>query len=96
MSTGNRIHHINLMVDDLARAVEFYGTALGLEPLPLVSISIGKADMSEDDWAVRDTTQAQSACDGPSDLKIYYVGAVRTISGYMIVTFLTLHSTDAD
>lgn len=34
MSTGNRIHHINLMVDDLARAVEFYGTALGLEPLP--------------------------------------------------------------
>ena len=34
MSTGNRIHHINLMVDDLARAVEFYGTALGLEPVP--------------------------------------------------------------
>jgi lactoylglutathione lyase len=34
MSTGNRIHHINLMVDDLARAVEFYGTALGLEALP--------------------------------------------------------------
>lgn len=30
MSTGNRIHHINLMVDDLALAVEFYGTALGL------------------------------------------------------------------
>ncbi len=31
MSTGNRIHHINLMVDNLSRAVEFYGTALGLE-----------------------------------------------------------------
>ena len=34
MNTGNRIHHINLMVDDLAPAVEFYGTALGLEALP--------------------------------------------------------------
>ena len=34
MSTGNRIHHINLMVDDLSRAVEFYGTALGLEAVP--------------------------------------------------------------
>ena len=34
MSTGNRIHHINLMVDDLAQAVEFYGTALGLETVP--------------------------------------------------------------
>ena len=34
MSTGTRIQHVNLMVDDLARAVEFYGTALGLEPLP--------------------------------------------------------------
>ena len=31
MSTGNRIHHINLMVDDLARAIDFYGTALGLD-----------------------------------------------------------------
>ena len=30
MSTGHRIHHINLMVDDLAQAVEFYGSALGL------------------------------------------------------------------
>jgi catechol 2,3-dioxygenase-like lactoylglutathione lyase family enzyme len=34
MSTGNRIHHINLMVDDLAQAVEFYGTALGLKTVP--------------------------------------------------------------
>lgn len=34
MSTGNRIHHINLMVDDLALAVEFYGTALGLAAVP--------------------------------------------------------------
>jgi lactoylglutathione lyase len=34
MSNGNRIHHINLMVDDLARAVEFYGTALGLATVP--------------------------------------------------------------
>ena len=30
MNTGTRIQHVNLMVDDLARAVEFYGTALGL------------------------------------------------------------------
>jgi lactoylglutathione lyase len=34
VSTENRIHHINLMVDDLARAVEFYGTALGLDTVP--------------------------------------------------------------
>jgi lactoylglutathione lyase len=34
MSTGTRIQHVNLMVDDLARAVEFYGTALGLTPVP--------------------------------------------------------------
>lgn len=34
MSTGNRIHHINLMVDDLAPAVEFYGSALGLAAVP--------------------------------------------------------------
>jgi len=34
MSTGTRIQHVNLMVDDLARAIDFYGTALGLEPLP--------------------------------------------------------------
>ena len=34
MSNGNRIHHINLMVDDLGRAVEFYGTALGLVAVP--------------------------------------------------------------
>ena len=31
MSTGNRVHHINLMVDELGPAVAFYGTALGLE-----------------------------------------------------------------
>ena len=34
MSTGTRIQHVNLMVDDLARAVEFYGTALGLTAVP--------------------------------------------------------------
>ena len=34
MSTGNRVHHINLMVDDLAQAVEFYGTSLGLATVP--------------------------------------------------------------
>ena len=34
MSTGARIQHVNLMVDDLARAVEFYGTALGLTAVP--------------------------------------------------------------
>jgi lactoylglutathione lyase len=34
MSTGNRIQHVNLMVDDLDRAVAFYGTALGLETVP--------------------------------------------------------------
>jgi catechol 2,3-dioxygenase-like lactoylglutathione lyase family enzyme len=34
MSTGTRIQHVNLMVDDLARAVEFYGTALGLAAVP--------------------------------------------------------------
>ena len=34
MNTGNRVHHINLMVDDLAQAVEFYGTALGLATIP--------------------------------------------------------------
>ena len=34
MSTGPRIQHVNLMVDDLARAVEFYGTALGLTAVP--------------------------------------------------------------
>jgi lactoylglutathione lyase len=34
MSTGHRIQHVNLMVDDLARAVEFYGTALGLATVP--------------------------------------------------------------
>jgi catechol 2,3-dioxygenase-like lactoylglutathione lyase family enzyme len=34
MSTGTRIQHVNLMVDDLARAVEFYGTALGLATVP--------------------------------------------------------------
>ena len=34
MSTEPRIHHINLMVDDLDRAVAFYGTALGLETVP--------------------------------------------------------------
>jgi catechol 2,3-dioxygenase-like lactoylglutathione lyase family enzyme len=34
MAAGTRIQHVNLMVDDLARAVEFYGTALGLEPVP--------------------------------------------------------------
>jgi catechol 2,3-dioxygenase-like lactoylglutathione lyase family enzyme len=34
MSSGNRIHHINLMVDDLARAVEFYGAGLGLATVP--------------------------------------------------------------
>ena len=50
-----------------------------MEPLRLVSISIGKAGRSEEDWGVQDTTQAQSGCDGPSDLKIYCVGAVRTI-----------------
>ena len=34
MTTGHRIHHINLMVDDIGLAVEFYGNALGLEMLP--------------------------------------------------------------
>ncbi|MEP7201564.1 MAG: VOC family protein [Ilumatobacteraceae bacterium] len=34
MSTGNRIHHINLMVDDIGSATEFYGGALGLETIP--------------------------------------------------------------
>jgi lactoylglutathione lyase len=34
MSTGNRVHHINLMVDELGPAVAFYGTALGLETVP--------------------------------------------------------------
>ena len=34
MSTENRVHHINLMVDDISRAVEFYGTALGLDTVP--------------------------------------------------------------
>jgi lactoylglutathione lyase len=34
MTPGTRIQHVNLMVDDLARAVEFYGTALGLAPVP--------------------------------------------------------------
>jgi catechol 2,3-dioxygenase-like lactoylglutathione lyase family enzyme len=34
MAAGTRIQHVNLMVDDLARAVEFYGTALGLAPAP--------------------------------------------------------------
>jgi len=34
MSAGNRIHHINLMVDDIEKAIEFYGAQLGLEALP--------------------------------------------------------------
>lgn len=34
MSTEPRIHHINLMVDDLDRAIAFYGSALGLEMVP--------------------------------------------------------------
>ena len=34
MAAGTRIQHVNLMVDDLARAVEFYGTALGLTAVP--------------------------------------------------------------
>jgi lactoylglutathione lyase len=34
MSTGNRIQHVNLMVDDIDLAIEFYGTELGLEALP--------------------------------------------------------------
>jgi lactoylglutathione lyase len=31
MSTGNRIQHVNLMVDDIDAAIEFYGVQLGLE-----------------------------------------------------------------
>jgi lactoylglutathione lyase len=34
MSTGNRIQHVNLMVDDIDKAIEFYGAQLGLEALP--------------------------------------------------------------
>lgn len=34
MSTGNRIHHINLMVDAIEPAIEFYGNALGLDSVP--------------------------------------------------------------
>lgn len=34
MSTGNRIHHVNLMVDDIDKAIHFYGTELGLETVP--------------------------------------------------------------
>ena len=39
MSTGTRIQHVNLMVDDLARAIEFYGTALGLTAVPTPEMS---------------------------------------------------------
>ena len=34
MSTGNRIHHVNVMVDDLAAADAFYSDVLGLERNP--------------------------------------------------------------
>ena len=34
MATENRIHHVNLMVDDLAAATEFYRDGLGLRTLP--------------------------------------------------------------
>ena len=34
MSAGNRIHHVNLMVDNIDKAIEFYGAQLGLEALP--------------------------------------------------------------
>ena len=34
MAHENRIHHVNLMVDDLAAATEFYEDVLGLERAP--------------------------------------------------------------
>ena len=34
MSTGNRLQHVNLMVDDIDAAIEFYGVQLGLEAIP--------------------------------------------------------------
>ena len=34
MTDNTRLHHVNLMVDDLGAAIDFYGTALGLEALP--------------------------------------------------------------
>ena len=39
MAAGTWIQHVNLMVDDLARAIEFYGTALGLAPGNLIELS---------------------------------------------------------
>ncbi len=34
MADGNRLQHVNVMVRDLSDAIEFYGTALGLEAVP--------------------------------------------------------------
>jgi len=38
MSSENEIQHVNIMVDDLAAAIAFYGTELGLVAIPTVAM----------------------------------------------------------